>query len=167
MAEIFDLLGDPVPDNFGGRGRPPHIPTQQNRNKVMLLLAMGWSDERIAKALAITQPTLRKHYFRELKVRDEARARVEGNLLAGLWDAAKAGNVAAAKEFRAAMDKADLLFADAGAKGEPPPTKAPKLGKKEIAAIEAANPDTEDEMGALIARRLDRTRQGMGGLLPH
>lgn len=39
----FDLLGDPIPEGFGKRGRPEHIPTVENRNKVRLLLALGWA----------------------------------------------------------------------------------------------------------------------------
>ena len=69
----YDLLGDPVPTNFGQRGRPPHVPTEENRQKVRLLLAFDWTNQRIARALRITGKTLRKHYFRELRQRDEAR----------------------------------------------------------------------------------------------
>jgi hypothetical protein len=79
MTENFNLLGDPIPENWGKRGRPPHIPTERNRNKVMMLLAFGWNTDRIAKALSITAPTLRKNYFRELKVRLEARDRMFGS----------------------------------------------------------------------------------------
>ena len=59
----FDLLGDPILEGFGKRGRPPHIPTEKNRNKIMILLAQGWIDQRISSALGITVPTLRKHFF--------------------------------------------------------------------------------------------------------
>jgi DNA invertase Pin-like site-specific DNA recombinase len=56
----FDLLGDPIPPNWGKRGRPPHIPTQENRNKIILLLAQGWTNERIAGAIGITLNTLKR-----------------------------------------------------------------------------------------------------------
>jgi DNA-binding NarL/FixJ family response regulator len=54
MGEILDLFGDPVPANWGQRGRPEHIPTQQNRNRVSMLVALGWSNKRIAAALFVT-----------------------------------------------------------------------------------------------------------------
>lgn len=54
MSMSFDLLGDSILENFGCRGRPPHLPTEENRNKVRLLLAFGWTTPRIAQALRIT-----------------------------------------------------------------------------------------------------------------
>src|SRR6185295_9304353 len=109
MAEFFDLWGDPSPDGGGRRGRPQHIATQQNRNKVMMLLAFGWSNERIAKALSITPPTLRKNYFRELRYRAEARDRVDAALATMLWEQAKGGSVAAIREFRSLQADNDLM----------------------------------------------------------
>jgi hypothetical protein len=100
MDEILDLFGDPVPANWGQRGRPEHIPTQKNRNRVSMLVALGWSNKRIAAALFVTLPTLRKHYFSELKFRDVARDRLNANLATRLWALFMDGNVAAGKEFR-------------------------------------------------------------------
>ena len=74
----FDLLGDPIPEGWGKRGRPPHIPTMRNRNKIRVLLALGWSKRWIASAIGITKATLQKHYFVELRQRDEARPGVGG-----------------------------------------------------------------------------------------
>jgi len=69
VSKILDVFGDPIPEGWGKRGRPQHVATQQNRNKVtMLLLALGWNNRRIAKSLSIAPPTLRKNYFRELKL---------------------------------------------------------------------------------------------------
>jgi hypothetical protein len=149
LAEIFDLLGDPVPENWGGRGRPQHIATQQNRNKVIMLLAFGWSNERIAKALGITPPTLRKNYFRELRIRDEARDRVDAALVTMLWEQAKGGSVAAIKEFRALAAENDLMAGHRsfyGVRDQIEP-KEPKLGKKEEAAISAETAGAETEWG--------------------
>jgi hypothetical protein len=86
MDQIFDLFGDPVPANRGQRGRPEHIPTHQNRNRVSMLVALGLSNKRIAAALFVTLPTLRKHYFSELKYRDVARDRLDANPAAKLWE---------------------------------------------------------------------------------
>lgn len=87
MGQIFDLFGDPVPSNWGERGRPEHVPSQQNRNRVSLLVALGWSNARIASALFITQPTLRKHYFSELKYREVSRDRLVAQLGVKLLEA--------------------------------------------------------------------------------
>jgi len=62
VNEFLDLLGDPIPRNHGRRGRPAHVPTEQNISKVKVLWANGYSKTRIAAALRITKPTLQKHY---------------------------------------------------------------------------------------------------------
>lgn len=136
----FDLLGDPIPPNFGRRGRPPHVPTQENRNKVILLLAQGWTDDRIAGALGITKPTLRKHYFRELRARDVARDRVEAIGLLTLWQQGRAGNTAAMKEYFRRHD-----MAAAPAFDDRVDCEREKMGKKERLRHEAANPPDDWE----------------------
>jgi hypothetical protein len=150
MDQIFDLFGDPVPANWGQRGRPEHVATQQNRNRVSMLVALGWSNKRIAAALFVTLPTLRKHYFSELKFRDVARDRLDANLATKLWDLFMAGNVAAGKEFRKLVERNDLMLYGQNA---PPPVKEPKLGKKEAALLAAREPDTGTTLGELMARR--------------
>lgn len=136
----FNLFGDPIPDGMGKRGRPPHVPTQQNRNKIILLLAQGWPDARISGALGITVPTLRKYYFRELRTRDVARDRVEAIGLLTLWDQARAGNTAAMKEFFRRHDAAmEPIFADRVE------AATDKLGKKERTKLEAENPPSDWE----------------------
>lgn len=150
MSQNFDLLGDPIPDGWGKRGRPQHIATRENRNKVMMLLALGWSNERIAKALGITAPTLRKNYFRELRVRDEARDRMDATLAAMLWDQAIGGNVAAIKEFRKLVERNDLMNGHNAfyRQAAPEPKKAaPKLGKKEEAALAAETAGQDSDWG--------------------
>lgn len=143
MSENFDLLGDPIPEGWGKRGRPQHIATRENRNKVVLLLALGWSNERIAAAIGITPPTLRKNYFRELKVRAEARDRMEAAVAARLWKLVEAGNVGAIKAFRAFVDRNDLIMGAEVFAGTNTPRRAPaarpeRLGKKEEALAAAA-----------------------------
>lgn len=75
MEQFYDLFGDPVPANRG-RGRPAHVPTMENRSLVRHLVEIGWTKVRIAAALRITKPTLRKHYFWEL--RRQGRGTAEG-----------------------------------------------------------------------------------------
>jgi len=135
----FDLLGDPIPPGWGSRGRPPHVPTDEKRRIVVVLLAFGRKEEDVAAALGITPPTLRKHYFRELKVRADARARLDAKLLGTLMSEVEKGNVSAVDKMFERLDRHDLA-------GGPRPEKQarkPKLGKKEQAAIDAANvPET-------------------------
>ncbi len=135
MADaILDLFGDPVPPEHVGRGRPPHVVTDKNRQKVMLLLALERGEEDVAAAIGISPPTLRKHYFRELKARREARLRLDGALLGALASEAAAGNVAAVKELYKRVERHDQVklakaVADRGARDEAPVP----LGKKEKA----------------------------------
>jgi hypothetical protein len=155
--KVFDLFGDPVPANWGERGRPEHIPTQKNRNRVSMLVALGWSVARIAAALLVTQPTLRKHYFSELKYRDVARDRLEAGVAEKLWEGVQAGNISAIREFRAFVERNDLM--NYGQTNRPAPekptrqAKQQKLGKKEEALLAAQQPDPGTPLGDLMARR--------------
>ena len=155
MSQIFDLFGDAVPDNWGKRGRPQHVPSQQNRNRVSMLVACGWSNERIAATLYITQPTLRKHYFSELKFRDVARDRLVAGMMTKHWELFMAGNVAAGKEFRDLLKENDLMLYGQTVQPQKPPLapKEPKLGKKEQALLAAQQPDIGSTLGELMARR--------------
>ncbi|MGE3396015.1 MAG: hypothetical protein AB7H79_03835 [Sphingomonas sp.] len=123
----MDLLGDPIPEGFGRRGRPPHIATLENRRKVMVLAAFDRNEEQIAAALSITPPTLKKHYFRELRARLEARQRVEGKLLVKLLDEADKGNVSAIDKLWKRLDRHDMQLLG----GQVKKSKPRKLGKKE------------------------------------
>jgi hypothetical protein len=84
MPQRLDLFGDPVREYRPRGGRPAHIATQGNHNKVSMLLAFGWNNERIARALHITPPTLRARYFSELRYRDEMRDRLDAVVSRGV-----------------------------------------------------------------------------------
>jgi hypothetical protein len=143
--EILDLFGDPVPANWGGRGRPEHIATQKNRNRVSMLVALGWSNKRIADALFVTLPTLRKHYFSELKYRDVARDRLTANLATQLWQLFMDGNVAAGKEFRKLLEVNDRMAVEAAMGAQPAsdatPSPSERLGKKALDRRRAVDAD--------------------------
>ena len=149
----FDLFGDPVPDGWGKRGRPEHVPTLQSRNKVIMLLALGWSNERIAKALYITSPTLRKNYGRELKLRAEQRDRLTAAVAMRLWQGIQEGNVAAIREFNAFLERNDLMIYGQSEPPQPKDDRPPKMGKKEQAIVDALKPDTGSTLGELMAKR--------------
>lgn len=138
MDVEFDLLGDPIPPGHGRRGRPQHVPTAENRSKIMLLQAMGWPSERMANALGITPKTLRRHYSRELKVREQARDRVDAARHMALWREVAAGNVTAMKELARVFERLDLART-AKDYVEPEAEASPTgLGKKEAAKLAAA-----------------------------
>jgi len=146
MGQIFDLFGDPVPAHWGQRGRPEHIPTQKNRNRVSMLVALGWSNKRIAAALFVTLPTLRKHYFSELKYREVARDRLNANLATQLWSLFMDGNVAAGKEFRKLLEVNDRMEVERAMGSSPQSTRelpSERIGKKEIDKRRAADADAD------------------------
>ncbi|OLP56660.1 hypothetical protein BJF92_11265 [Rhizobium rhizosphaerae] len=147
MDVIFDLFGNPVPLGRGKRGRPEHVPTIENRNRVSMLLALGWSNERIANSLAITLPTLRKHYFSELKQRGAMRDRLEARRLELAWRTAEAGNVGAMKEFGRLVEKSDRMEIERelaqDRKQDAAPEKEARLGKKALEAQRALDADAE------------------------
>ena len=136
---VFDLFGDPVPEGRGRPGRPSHVATMENRNKVKMLLALGWETERVSRALGVSVPTLRKHYLRELRIRDDARARLDARLAMLLWEQCGAGNVAAMKEFRRMLEQSDVESADRQMIGGRPLAAEPRTpaGKKVQAATDA------------------------------
>lgn len=152
MSVEFDLLGDPIPEGWGKRGRPPHTPDDRKRIKVRLMMAVGRKDEEIAQALGITMPTLRKHYRQELKEREASRFRVEGTQLLKLYEGVEEGNVAANRELSRKLERAVLADQDA-ARRHAATLRQPKLGKKEQALADARNPSTETALGRLIAER--------------
>ncbi|HEX7883150.1 MAG TPA: hypothetical protein VF499_10480 [Afipia sp.] len=156
MTANFDLFGDPVPANHGGRGRPQHVPTQENRNRVNMLLAMGWNNERIAATLRVTLPTLRKHYFSELKYRAVARDRLDAVLLMKAFEGTEKGRLG---PFLKLVERNDLMNFGQTSRprtsqpAETKPEKPAKVGKKEEALAAAHAPDVGSPMGELMARR--------------
>lgn len=154
MAEEFDLFGLPVLPPTERRGRPAHVPSNENRNRVNMLLSLGWSNERIAAALSITLPTLRKHYFSELKYRDVARDRLNMRRAELLWKQVEHGNVGAMKEFDRFLEKSDLMEFGQTSRPRSETKPAPaKVGKKEAALAAAQQPDVASPLGHLMARR--------------
>jgi len=134
----FDLFGDPVRLPSGLRGRPAHRPSQENRNKVMMLLAMGWSVERIAGAMHISQPSLRKHYFSELKARHIQRDRYDATRLMQVWRQCEAGNVGAMRLMEQLTQRNDAMLAAARVRRDDADDKPEPIGKKEAARRAAA-----------------------------
>ena len=129
MGTRFDLLGDEIPEGFGRRGRPPHRVTDEKRKLVIQLVAFDWARPDIAAALSISEPTLRKNYFRELVPMDQAKARLKAVLLSALMAEVEKGNVSAIAAYFKRIDRADAGI---------PVKKVPMLGKKDQARARAA-----------------------------
>ena len=129
-----DLFGDPIIHRDAKRGRPVHERTERNASKVSLLFALGHDVKDVAAALGITQPTLRKHYFSEVSQRDAMQLKLKAEVLAQMFDQAKAGNVGAMKKLLEQAEKGELAALNAAVKNrksEDKPKKAPPVGKKQ------------------------------------
>lgn len=96
-AAATDLLGDPWTPPRDPRGRRRHKRIPQVAENVALLRASGLSVEAIAQRIGLSEPTLRKYYFREL---DDGPALARAVLAEAMWAKAKAGNVSAARYIR-------------------------------------------------------------------
>jgi hypothetical protein len=156
------LFGWPDMPWKGQRGRPPHVPDDESRNKIKLLLALGWSNSRIAGAMGISEPTLRRYYLSELKLRAIARDALDARRAEKLWQQVEKGNVGAMKAFdklleandrmRRAADLRQGVDADERENDAPPApqrkVREQPVGKKELAASAAsaaiaADPDLQ------------------------
>ncbi len=121
-------------------------PTRAQRERVKLLKADGWSNERIAALIGVARNTLEAAFAAEIEFgADQKKAEVLEDLKA----ASKKGNASAARQLLDRFDTAKAL--------RPEPTiapKPPKLGKKQIEQQAAETPDLSTEMGELLARRM-------------
>lgn len=147
MTENFDLFGNPYVERPTKRGRPPHEVTKKTRNRVSMLVALGWANPRSASALGVTLPTLHKHYFYELRQRDVARDRLELRRLELAWEMAEAGNVGAFKEFGKMLERNDRMEIEremgARPKEDGKSAAAERVGKKVIDKQRAVDADAD------------------------
>lgn len=107
-------------------GRPEYQATDEEREKVRVLKAGGMSNEAVAEALGISEPTLRKHFSSEL---DRGTAKVRADLLMARYRSAMGGNVAAQNKM---IEQVAASTAQANRTAKPP-----KLGKKEEQQVAA------------------------------
>lgn len=145
MADNFDLFGDPIPANWGRRGRPQHVRTTENINKVTMLVALGWGNERIANSMDITLPTFRKHYFSLVKhLRATARDRLDAAYAMHLWKMVEERNAGAMRLWMLFVEKNDRMGAEADM-GAVPADKAAadKVGKKIVDQQRAIDADAD------------------------
>ncbi|MBD9652009.1 helix-turn-helix transcriptional regulator [Ensifer sp. ENS09] len=132
MDQDFDLFGQLVPNWKGKRGRPPYQPTEKDRNKIKLLLALGWSIERMANGVGISPATLKRYFRAELQERSAMRDRLDARRFEIAMEQSNAGNVAALKELGKMIERSDQMLIDARLRGDDrKPEKEPEVGKKE------------------------------------
>lgn len=143
---LVDLFGDALTLPSGRRGRPSHRWSKSNADRVLLGLALGYSDPEIAQGIGVSTPTLRKHYFSELKRRDMQRVRLEFWRVHKLAEQGERGNVGALKELGKIMEGRERSLAARRLRDEDQDDDTPILpeGKKaqrEAQAREALRSD--------------------------
>lgn len=134
MEPEFDLFGEVVPAWLGKRGRPPFQPTEKIRNKVKLLLALGWATSRIAGAVGISPATLKRYFRAEMKDRLLMRDRLDARRFEIAMDQANAGNITALRELTAMIDRNDRMEIERsmGTKPKSEDETPSRIGKKAI-----------------------------------
>lgn len=147
VTENFNLFGEPWVEKPTKRGRPPHEVNKKTRNRVSMLVALGWTNPRIAAALGVTLPTLHKYYFYELRQREVARDRLDMRRLELAWELAEAGNVGAFKEFGKLVERNDRMEAEREVGSKPKADEkvgaAEKVGKKFVDERRALDADAD------------------------
>lgn len=138
----FDMFGNPVRSGKGARGRPPFEVTERNRNKVKMLLAMGWSHDRVANAIDCSLATLKRYFRAELKVRDQMRDRFDAERFMVVAERALDGVVGAQRLLIELIDRNDRMEAERSMATERK-AKEPAMGKKQIDAAKARDADAE------------------------
>jgi hypothetical protein len=129
-GEARDLFGDPWTPPRDPRGRKRHRRLPQVAEKVAVLRAAGLKETAIALRIGLSEPTLRKYYFRELA---EGETLARAVLIEGLWAEAKTGKAAAARIILEEFDKGRAAVPVS----RRDPSKVEKLGKKAQADADA------------------------------
>lgn len=139
-VDLFGYLDRP---GRGQKGRPPFAATQRDRNRVRLLLALGWSNPRIANAIEVSLPTLRRYFRQELKARDAMRDRLDARRFEVAMEQTNAGNVGALKELGKMIEQNDRMEIEREMANAPKPEQPEKLGKKIIDERRAMDADAD------------------------
>jgi hypothetical protein len=110
-----------------------------------MLLAMGWTNDRIAGCILdprtgkpISIPTLKRHFRAELQVREVARDQLTAKRLMQVSEAADGGNVGAMRLLGQLIEKNDMMQAASRIHKAQSDDKTPeRLGKKDAALQKA------------------------------
>lgn len=120
-------------------GRPPFEPTDEMRERVSIAAGAGMSHEEIAIGLGISRPTLTKYFEAELSEGAYARRL---DVVEAMYRAAMKGNVTAQRTYIEMTPRAAAA----------PEPKAPKVGKKEQADLDAKTAAEGTEWSTLLRR---------------
>jgi AraC-like DNA-binding protein len=135
----------------GSGGRKRFEPQKSDREKVAVLVSSGLTVEQIARAMDLSEPTLRRAFKVEL---DTGAIRKRADMLVALHRTALKGNVAAQKEALAIMDRARLEQLQDEVRGKSSPkSEAPSadpIGKKEQAQLDAHGVVTKGPWADLV-----------------
>lgn len=141
----------PKPKPAGSGGRKVYQPERADREKVAVLISSGLTIDQIARAMGLSEPTLRRAFKAELET---GAIRKRADMLVALHRTALKGNVAAQKEALAIMDRArleklqDEVRGKTTAKPEAPAPEA--IGKKEQAQLDAHGVVTKGPWSELV-----------------
>ncbi|SLN36692.1 hypothetical protein AQS8620_01311 [Aquimixticola soesokkakensis] len=142
--EVSDLFGNPVRPGKGARGRPTFEVTERNRNKVKLLLALGWSNDRVANAIDCSLATLKRYFRAELSQRQMMRDRLDAERIMVMAEAAMDGVIGAARVFQQQLDRNDQMQAERFLAKKPEKAQAADgLGKKAMVRAQAQDAEAE------------------------
>jgi hypothetical protein len=145
MAENLDLFGQPIYDWQGKPGRPRYERTEKDCNKVKLLLALGWSNERVANGIGVSLATLKRYFRAELKIRAVMRDRLNARRVEIAMEQANAGNIQALRELGRMIEVNDRMEIEremGSSKSDPAPSPE-RIGKKQIDEKRAIDADAD------------------------
>ncbi len=139
------------PKRSGAGGRKVYQPERSDREKVAVLVSSGMAIDQIARAMGLSEPTLRRAFKAELET---GAIRKRADMLVALHRTALKGNVAAQKEALAIMDRARLEKLQdevrGKAAGKPEAPAADPIGKKEQAQLDAHGVVTKGPWSKLV-----------------
>lgn len=121
-------------------GRPPHVPTDKDRQTVELLAGFGLPHDKIAIVIGITRPTLWRRYKAEIA---RGHASVEAMMVGNLVRLSKGNDGTALK---ATMFSLCARFGWSAYVPRP----EPEIGKKESALIEAQTAHESSDWSGLV-----------------
>lgn len=125
---LTDLWGNPWTPEPDPRGRKRYKHSPQVAENISVLRAAGLTVEQIAARVGLSEPTLRKYYFREL---DDGAVLAEAVLTEAMWKKAREGNVSAARFIRETFKHGDAAEADRRVTSRARPVREEPVGKKE------------------------------------
>lgn len=123
----LDLFGEPV-RAARGPGRPPHVPTAENRAFVSMMFVCGHKPMDVAKAMGLKKSAFYAYYKTEIMERAVAALKYRGRQLLRLHAKAETGDVSAEKALTGMIQAEQLRTAGTAFADKP---AAPRKGVKE------------------------------------